>query len=454
VVRSDIELLVESARREVLAFVTNGPDRKPVAAANVLVSDGEKIIATGQTGPDGVFRAKPAGFEKSRTVRVLVGTPQGMAGSFLALDGLALSTAPEKMSRILFARDRYAPGEQVGWHAVRRDLKDGTFPVSAPGDGWKWRAQLPDGRLLYEGQVSWSPQGICGGTFTLPPSSFSGDYKVRIFNEKESIQAYFTVDADAESPRGRILANRPVAPAYLRGETLKGGFTVRWANQLPVTGERAILTLPDGGKRDVLTDPNGGVSYEFSTASLKPGTYPLTLSVPALDAVAEEAIRIVDHEFTAGFDKLPGLVLAGEAFELLAKTVDYRGADFATPLTLAILRREPPPAGRVLDGVPWLGSRAKQPVDTPVAEHALQTGANGRAVQSVTLPQPGTYLLRLLGKDKQGPWIKVDTTPRAPRGEDASSLRTPSRRTSGSPWPPSRAARSTSRRGRSKCGSA
>jgi hypothetical protein len=423
VVRSDIEVLVESARREVLAFVTNGQDRKPVAAANVLVSDGEKIIATGQTGPDGVFRAKPPGLEKSRTVRVLVGTPQGMAGSFLTLDGLSLSTAPEKMSRILFARDRYAPGEQVGWHAVRRDLKDGTFPVSAPGEGWRWRAQLPDGRLLYEGPVSWSPQGICGGTFTLPPSSFSGDYKVRVFNEKESIQAYFTVAADPESPRGRILANKPLEPAYLRGETLKGGFTARWANQLPATGERAILTLPDGDKKDILTDQNGAVAYEFATATLKPGTYSLTLSVPALDAVETAAIRIVDHEFTAGFDKLPGLVLAGEAFDLQARTVDYRGADFATPLTLAILRREPPPAGRVLDGVPWLGSRVKEPVDTPVAEHALQTGADGRAIHPVTLPQPGTYLLRLSGKDRQGQDIKVETTLRAAGGDEDSRLR-------------------------------
>ncbi|MCX6873829.1 MAG: tetratricopeptide repeat protein [Verrucomicrobia bacterium] len=426
VVRSDIEVLVESARREVLAYVMNGSDKKPLAAANVLVSDGEKIIATGLTGTDGVFRAKPEGIEKARSVRVLVSTPQGMAGSFLSLEGMSVSTVPEKMARVFFDRGSYAPGEQVGWHAIRRDVKDGTFQVPVPGEGWKWRAQLPNGRLLYEGPVTWSPQGLCSGEFTLPAAasdSLDGDYRVRVFNDKESLQANFTVEVAGGVPRGRIDATTPTNQAYLRGDTITGAFTVSWSNGLPVSGERGMLTLPDGTTKDVLTDSAGRVAYEFAAAAMKPGSYAITLAVPAAEVMHALALRIVEFEYTARFERLPELALAGEPCDLKVKAVGYRGEDFATPLRLTILRREPAKSGRVLEGVPWISGFTNQPNDTLLAEHALQTAASGETTQSVTLPQPGIYLLKLSGKDRQGRDITAETTLRAVGGDADSKLR-------------------------------
>jgi uncharacterized protein YfaS (alpha-2-macroglobulin family)/tetratricopeptide (TPR) repeat protein len=423
VVRSDIDVLVESARREVLAYVMNGADKKPLAAANVLVSDGDKIIATGQSGADGVFRAKPEGIEKARTVRVLVSTPQGMAGSFLSLAGMSVSTVPEKMARVFFDRDRYQPGDRVGWHAIRRDVKDGTFQVPVAGDGWKWRAQLPDGRLLYEGPVTWSAQGLSNGEFILPPSAFGGDYRVRVFNDKESLQANFTVEVDGGAPRGSIVLTAPAEQAYLRGDVITGAFAASWSNDLPVGGERGTLTLPDGTTKEVVTDAAGRVAFEFASVAMKPGGYYLTLEIPALDASQSLVLQIIDHEYTARFEKLPEVALAGEPFDIAVKAVSYRGLDFATPLKLTIARRDPPQSGRVLEGVPWISGFTTQAADTPIAEQALQTAATGEAVQAVTLPQPGMYVLKLSGKDKQGHDITAETMLRAAGGDDDSKLR-------------------------------
>ena len=423
VVRSDLDVLVESARREVLAMVTNGTDKKPVAAANVLVSDGEKIIATGQTGADGVFRAKPEGIEKARTVRVLVSNPQGMAGGFLSLEGMSVSTAPVKMSRVFFSSNLYQPGDTVGWHAIRRDIKDGSFPVTAADDGWKWRAQMPNGRLLYEGPVTWSPQGLYSGEFILPPSADTGDYKVRVFNDKESMQASFSVDANGDEARGRIITTVPAMQAYLRGDIIKGAFLVTWSNGLPVGGEKGTLKLPDGTSKEVLTDSAGRVAYEFPATLLKPGSYTLTLEVPAAGAVEFLELNIVENEFSAQFDKLPEVALAGEPLDLKIKAVNYRGKEMATPLQLTILRREPAKSGRVLEGVPWIRGFTNPPNDTPVAQHAVQTAAAGGTTQSVTLPQPGIYLLKLSGKDSQGHDITSETTLRAVGGDDDSKLR-------------------------------
>ena len=423
VVRSDIDVLVESARREVLALVMKNGGKEPVANANVLVSDGEKIIASGQTGPDGVFRAMPEGIDKARSVRVLVTTPQGVAGGFLSLEGLALSAVPEKMARVFFARDFYEPGDRVAWHAIRRDVKDGNFPVAAAGGDWKWRAQLPNGRLLYEGPVSWSPEGVCSGEFVLPPSvadSLDGDFKVRVFNAKESIQASFSVSTPGDLKAGWVVPLMAAEQFYLRGETISGTFAVRWANGLPVADQAANLTLPDGSVKTVTTDANGRVAVDFPLGSLKPGRYYLSLEVPAVRDAASVAITIAKDEFQAQFEKVPDLVIAGEPFDLAMKAVDYRGADFATPLTLTVLRRNPAKMGRILEGVPWLEGVASAPQETPVASHEI--AANARS-QQVSLPEPGVYVLKLTGKDKQGNEITTETTLRAAGGADDSKLR-------------------------------
>ena len=57
VLRSDLEVIVKSSRREVLAFVQNMLTGKPARDVDILVSDGKAVVATGKTGKDGVFKA-------------------------------------------------------------------------------------------------------------------------------------------------------------------------------------------------------------------------------------------------------------------------------------------------------------------------------------------------------------------------------------------------------------
>lgn len=424
-VRSDIDVLVESARREVLAYV-HSADKKPVANAAVLLSDGEKIIATGVTGADGVFRAKPEGMEKAGTVRAFVSTSQGMAGSFLETSGLALSTAPEKMARVFFDRGSYRAGDTVRWQAIRRDVKDGAFPVSAPGDGWKWRAQLPDGRLMYEGPVTWDALGLCSGSFQLPPSTFAGiegdHYKVRVFNEKDSLQgSFYVTDPSSHDPTTSIEESSTERKAYLAGEKVRGHFRLIWRNGLPRSGEEKSLRFPDGRTEIVKADDQGYIRFEFDTAGLKPGRHSVTLLQISDGFPASFVIH--ESEFTAAFTKLPEVVLAGEAFDLKALARTFDDKPHSGALKLSVVRRDAAKPSRVLEGVPWISGFTNPSADTPVSEVEIKTGDNGEAVQPVTLPQPGTYVLKLTGKDKAGKDITAETTLRAAGGDDDSKLR-------------------------------
>jgi len=429
-VRSDIDVLVESARREVLAYV-HSADKKPVANAAVLLSDGEKIIATGVTGADGVFRAKPEGIEKAGTVRAFVSTPQGMAGSFLNTAGLALSTAPEKMARVFFDRGSYRAGDVVRWQAIRRDVKDGAFPVSAPGEGWKWRAQLPDGRLMYEGEIKWDPLGLCSGSFQLPPSSFDGDYKVRVFlNDTNSVQGNFTVSEDAALP-ALTIHHELEQRAVFTGETIKGRYLLRWSNDLPAAGEIATLLMPDGRAEQRTADAQGVIPFEF--IATKPGQAWFTLTRKSdvwrnliADSHSTEFradFYVHENAFSLAFAKLPEVVLAGEAFDLKAIGRTFDDKPHSGTLKLSIVRRDAAKPSRVLEGVPWISGFTNPHADTPVSEVEIKTGDNGEALQPVTLPQPGDYVLKLSGKDKSGKDITAETTLRAAGGDDDSRLR-------------------------------
>lgn len=428
-VRSDIDVLVESARREVLAYV-HSADKKPVANASVLLSDGEKIIATGTTGADGVFRAKPEGIEKTGTVRAFVSTPQGMAGSFLETAGLALSTQPEKMARVFFDRSSYRAGDTVRWQAIRRDVKDGAFPVPPASEGWKWRAQLPDGRLMYEGDIKWDALGLCSGSFQLPPSAFSGDYSVRVFTEKDSVRSSFYVATD--TPSGALRSEGKIERRpNLIGETVKGTVTFRWGNGLPASGIKAWIVLPNDVKQSRVTDANGNIAIEY--LATKPGCY-------TISAGAEENLRfnhetdidgassslvfdVYANDLTVAFSKLPEVVLSGEPFDLKALVHSFDNKPHSAALKLTIVRRDAPKPSRVLEGVPWISGVTNPSTDTPVSEIEIKTGDNSEAVQPVTLPQPGTYVLKLSGKDKAGKDITAETTVRAAGGDDDSKLR-------------------------------
>ena len=79
VLRSDLDLILKSSRREVLVYAEDRLKGSPAAGADLLVSDGSKIIATGKTGKDGVFRARLEELKSGDSVRVFATGPR--AGS-------------------------------------------------------------------------------------------------------------------------------------------------------------------------------------------------------------------------------------------------------------------------------------------------------------------------------------------------------------------------------------
>ena len=140
VIRSDVDFIIESAWKEGLVFAVNRATNKPVAGAEVLISDGHKIIGQGKTAADGVFRLKGEMIREAADLCVHLRSPQGEAVHRLNLRGMtqeiiANFSSDERivtLSRrgyIYTDRSAYRPGETVHFRAIIRDVKDGAYTV-------------------------------------------------------------------------------------------------------------------------------------------------------------------------------------------------------------------------------------------------------------------------------------------------------------------------------------
>ena len=122
VLRSDLEVIVKSSRREVLAFVQNMLTGQPAAGVELLVSDGKTVAATGKTGSDGVFKATLESLKDLADVR-LFALGKGHAASFnLDLAGLQLSAGLTAKGYLYTDRPAYLPGETVALRGILRDV--------------------------------------------------------------------------------------------------------------------------------------------------------------------------------------------------------------------------------------------------------------------------------------------------------------------------------------------
>ena len=155
VVRSDLEIILNSAQREALIYV-QGKGGGPEADATVLVSNGSEIVGEGKTGPDGTFRLKGKPVRATSDLCVYVRSKdggevmgkinlRGMTSSMQDMSIFGSGNDPGPTRRALMGTDKdyYVPGDRVRWSGVVRDVEDGNYVVPA---GRKYRLFILNSR--------------------------------------------------------------------------------------------------------------------------------------------------------------------------------------------------------------------------------------------------------------------------------------------------------------------
>jgi len=429
VIRSDIDLIVRTSRREALVFVQNMRLNKGVAGARVLLSDGKKVFSAGATGADGVFKGRFDELKDVDIARVFAVADGSVASNVLPLSGLGLSAPLEARGYIYTDRPTYQPGQDVKFRGIIRDVADGQYTVSA-GKAYTVTVTDASGRLIWETEQKLSEFGTFHLTAPLDEDAALGQYTIMAESvetkdilHSERYSGQFLVQRfKLEKMRIKLATDRKV---YFRGEKVK--LTIRpeyyWGQS--VSDKQIRYTLPDGRQYVEKVDKTGKLEITYDTSGMRPGRIMrFGASIEGENVAATHAVTLAELGFGITVKLSRPLVLAGEDFDVEVKTAAADGKAVGRSLTLTVLRREVAKPERVLSGVPWISAPSQPSAEVTVKELKVVTDKKtGKATVNLKLEKGGVYFLRVSGEDRFKQVVTTQGYVAVSDDEDATKLR-------------------------------
>ena len=431
-IRSDIDMVLKSSRREALVFVQDMVKGRPVEGAELLLSDGEKIMATGKTGQDGVCRVNIEGLKETESLSVLAGLDGHVAANSVALSGLGFSTGLSPKGYVYTDRPAYRPGQQVNVRAIIRHIQDGAY-VAPEGEPYLVSVTDSEGRLVWETSRKLSAFGTLDATLRLSNSAAIGPYTVTTRREGSTSLAFsgqFLVKQyQLEKIRLKLETDRTV---YFRGETVQLEIAAEYYWGQPVAGKTIRYRLPNKVQFSQPTDEDGKLKVAFDTTTMPPGSVlQFQAEVEGENVSATTAAHLAVLGYGIDVQASDPVVLAGQPSHVTLKTIGADGKPLAAELNLTVLRRQTVKPDPVLAGMPWvaahMGSRAKAagPAGevTVLEKQATTDATTGEAVVQLDLARGGLYVLRATGKDRFDQIVTGQSTVTVSDAEDAVKLR-------------------------------
>ena len=425
VIRSDIDLILKSSRKEAVVYVEDQLKNKPAADTQLLFSDGTRIIATGKTGADGVFRGRFPELTTINDLRVLATGPGGSATNMLNIGNLQFSTGLSRRGYIYTDKTAYQRGEAVAVRGIIRDVKDGSYIVPEKRE-YTVRITDPAGRLLGVSELTLSEFGTFDTALQLPNSAAFGDYSIIAHpKDKKEItyQGSFQVQ-QFKLDRVRLAFDFP-QQVYFRGEKIEPTLSATYYWGSPAADKIVEISLPDGRKLSEKTDAEGIIKISLDTAGFIPGQ-PLQFraGIPALNISSNAAVFLAKLGYHIALKPEQPLALANEAFEVQVDTIGADGKPVGKDLTITVLRSEVQKQNPVLEAVPWIDYKPQPTAQVTVEEIEVTTDSKtGQGIAILNLEKGGVYTLRASGQDRFGQTVTGQTSVRVSDDEDAQKLR-------------------------------
>lgn len=432
VIRSDLELIAKSSRREALVFVENMAAKQPATGVKVLLSDGKTILTNGTTGADGVLRYQGEELKSPSDIRVFAIKDGHVAAQNLDLSSLRLSSGLFPKGYIYTDRPVYKPGDKVAVRGILRDVRDGSYIVP-PEQTFAVSITDSRGRLVREESLTLSEFGTFHTAFDLPDMAPEGAYTVmaraaRKNREPLSFAGTFAVQV-FKPEKIRLTLELP-RTVYFRGETVEAVARAEYYWGEPVAGKPVRCTLPDGRVMNGVTDEKGRFPLTYDTTPGVPGQV-LSFAVSlegenvAANTVAMLALRGFDLSVKPGQET----ILTGESVDIAIKATAADGKPAGREVTLSVLREEQDASNAILDMLPWptdrmAGERGGAAAEVTVQEFKLKTDpVSGAVSQTVTVEKGGRYLLRVTGTDQFGQTVTGQGALLVSGSDDAVKLR-------------------------------
>ena len=417
-IRSDIEVITKTSRREVLVFVQDMLKNDAVADAKVLVSNGSQVIFEGFTGTDGVLHvtenvllADMLGknrLKDASRVAAFVVKGEHVAADGLDLAGLGFSTGLTPRGYIYTDRPAYRPGDLVSIRGILRDVREGTYIVP---DGVRYKLSVLDaqGRPIREEAVKLSQFGGFDTQMQLDPAAPIGEYRIQVspYDAKGTERTFigrFQVQR-FQLEKVQLILDFP-RDVYFRGEQVEATFSAQYYYGQPVKYARIQYNLPDGRSYTEEANDQGKLKVIFDTTLMQPGSQlHFRGTILGENASVRAHVMLAHLEFSIDVKPDADLVLSGEPFDVTVRTTGADGEPLGVKLAVKVVQQqEGVLAHPVLSQIPWLETEGTaEPTEVTIQEHHLQTdNASGVGTIQLTLAKGGTYIVRASGVDRFG----------------------------------------------------
>ncbi|MGD8452314.1 MAG: tetratricopeptide repeat protein [Phycisphaerae bacterium] len=419
VIRSDLDVVVKSSRRQMLVFAEDMLKQEPAGRVEILVSDGEKIRLEGATGDDGVWLGKAAELKDMQGLSVLAIREGHVAGNALSLADLEFSTGLEARGYLNTDRPVYRPGDAVNIRGILREVRDGVYSLPASYDderlGWKMDVLDAKGRVLCTEALELTDFGTFATQFRVADDGPTGEYRLIVrrpdgptFTGAFQVQSY-------ELPKA-VLRIEFDEPVVLRGKPISGHIIAEYTYGEPVVGKTVEYTLGlwsgEELKRAGVTDKEGKIAFTFdSTLFPEQDEVGMEARQAELDIHASGIALIAVQSFMAKVETLrrEEVYLADEPIDVTITTLDLRGEPIKREMTLTALRRTHSRQG-------W-AETTEQTVTVQTEEK------NGQGRATLRLSKGGSYMLRAEGPDSLGHIVTAELDILISDKEDQTRLR-------------------------------
>ncbi len=409
---TDLGMIAKTSRQEFFIFTQNLKEERVEGGVKVVLSNGKRIVAEGETDAQGVWRYRGDELQKCANLRAFVVNAAGSGASSLDLSGLGYATGLTAKGYVFTDRPTYQPGQVVRIKGIVREVKEGLYILPA-AEGYSLDVTSASGRLVDRREIRYTEFGTFATDIAIPSQADLGRWRLTVRPPSGTAFTSSFEVARYELPRLSIEAVPERAVAF-RGERLEGHVAVRYFFGEPAIGKDVRITLhaPDGRDRVQTgkTNAEGRVPFDFGTEEF-PEEAMAVIDVALVEEKATDrlVVPVVTTEFTPAVSLIRDVYLAGEPFEATIQIVDRSGKKLARRGELVLLRRE------------VTGTKV---AEVEVARKRFETrAADGSANVSLLAEKGGSHIVRVVCEDRFGNSVSGSTSLTVSGDDDQVKLR-------------------------------
>ena len=394
VMRSDIDIIVKSSRKNAFVFAEDMRKQKGAAGVELVVAvqDGGKEViemVEVKTGRDGVAQIDfhELGYKDVRDVRVFAKDRRGVASTNTWVGNTGVAHSLEPSGFVFTEASAYQPGALVSWRAVLREVDEGVFTFK---EGEQWRVTMTDssGRVVHRESLALSDFGSLNGEARLSAGALPGRYSVscespsgRVHRTNFIVQAFKVKRIELEMELDRDV--------YYRGEEIKLDLTAKYSYGEPVADASLHVMDPAGVRHEVRTDEDGKFSLTFDTRSLdNTGALYFSATLVEENVHSSVATLLSATGFRIGLGAMEDVYLLGRDIPLLVSAQAPDGSQVIRTMQLRLMRRYSDDLGR------W--------VDEEISRQEVTTQEEERAIVQLLPQKGGHHFISIEGTDRFG----------------------------------------------------